>query len=514
MDGGARLPAAAGTRRGARGARLWFLIHSWLGFKLSLVLGVICLSGSLASVAHEIDWLLTPSLRSSAPSSAPLAWKAAEEALAATYPRARIGTFRVPEGPGFAATAIVTLRDGRQRIAHLDPETGRLQGDSGRQTVQRFLRDLHMWLFVTNSWGLVIVSAFSIPLLASLVTGLVVYKRFWRGFFRLRLRAGARVLIGDLHRLIGVWSLWFVAAIGVTGLWYLIEVVGYMNGHRFDRPVPAVPVQDLADLGTAPRPLGLSEAVQRAQAAYPELSIVAVVPPTSIREPVVVWGQDAAWLVRERANAVRLHPVTGAVLDIQRGEMLTPMQRVVETADPLHFGNFGGLPVKLFYLAFGLALTGLIVSGGWLALRRGVRLWHSAGPANAAGWRIGRWRWANIALLGTAAALAPAALSAWEDGGAPRDLGTRDLGPYRLTLLRQDQGPSARRGLHLRLDCGGCLANPRAAWLLVEGQPDRPIRLASSLSGFPIAQPVVGQQVSVRMETWDGMRITAGWTIE
>ncbi|WP_052389152.1 PepSY-associated TM helix domain-containing protein [Belnapia moabensis] len=290
MDGGNRLPSASGTRRGGGRARIWFLVHSWLGFKLSLVLGVICLSGSLASVSHEIDWLLTPTLRSSAPPSAPMAWGAAGDALAEAYPGARIDTVRVPEGPGFAATAIVTLPDGRQRIAHLDPSTGRVQGDASRQTVQRFLRDLHMWLFITNSWGLVTVSAFSIPLLASLVTGLVVYKRFWRGFFRLRLRAGPRVLVGDLHRLIGLWSLWFVVVIGVTGVWYLVEVIGYMNGHRFDRPVPAAPGQNLADLGAAPQPLGLGGVTRLARIAYPELRIVAVIPARSAREPVVVWG--------------------------------------------------------------------------------------------------------------------------------------------------------------------------------------------------------------------------------
>ncbi|MBL6082655.1 PepSY domain-containing protein [Belnapia sp. T18] len=514
MDGGTRLPSASGTRRGGGRARTWFLIHSWLGFKLSLVLGVICLSGSLASVSHEIDWLLTPTLRSSAPPSAPMAWEAAGDALAAAYPGARIGTVRAPEGPGFAATAIVTLPDGRQRIAHLDPSTGCVQGDASRQTVQRFLRDLHMWLFITNSWGLVIVSAFSVPLLASLVTGLVVYKRFWRGFFRLRLRAGSRVLVGDLHRLIGLWSLWFVAAIGVTSFWYLIEVIGYMNGHRFDRPVPAVPAQSLADLGAAPRPLGLGEVTRLARAAYPGLQVVAVVTARSVREPVVVWGQDAAWLVRERANAVRLHPVTGAVLDIQRGEALTPMQRVVETADPLHFGNFGGLPVKLFYFVFGLGLTGLIVSGGWLALRRGTRLWRAAGLSKTDSWRLGRWRWANIALLGTATALAPAALSAWEDGGTPRDVGTRDLGPYQVTLLWQENGPAAQRGLHLRLDCGGCLANLRSAWLRTEGQPDLPIRLASSLGSSPVAQHGPDRELSIEIEAWDGMRTTARWVTD
>jgi uncharacterized iron-regulated membrane protein len=508
---GAGAPAARKPGR----ARLWFLIHSWLGFKLSLVMGVICLSGSLAAVSHEIDWLLTPSLRAPTFADGTLDWAAAEAALRVAYPDARLSSLRAPEGPGFAATAFVALPDGTQRIAHLDPATGAFQGDTGRLTAQRLLRDLHMWLFITNSWGLVIVSLFSLPLLASVITGLVVYKRFWRGFFRLRLGAGARVLVGDLHKLVGLWSVPFVLLIGITGIWYLVEIVGMMNGHRFDRPAPGVLRTELASFGPATRAIGAAEAVERARAAFPGLRPVAVIMPRSVTAPVIVWGQAEAWLVRERANAVRLHPVTGAVLDVQRGDQLRLMERVVDTADPLHFGNFGGLPTKLLYLAFGLALTGLVVTGGWLTLRRGVRLWRDTtlrrGAAEAPR-RLGRWRWANLGLLGAAAGLAPIVVLSWDGPRDTADLGQRSLGPYAVSLLLQQGGPPEYRGLHLRVDCGGCLPNPRAATLFLPGQPAAPRPLATTLGGVPLGRPVSGP-VRLLVETWGGERFDVTWNV-
>src|SRR3546814_3107601 len=70
-------------------------------------------------------------------------------------------------------------------------------------------------------------SDLGLPLLVSLVTGLVVYKRFWKGFFRptLRIRHGARIFWGDFHRLSGIWSIWFIAVISITGTWFLIQAL-------------------------------------------------------------------------------------------------------------------------------------------------------------------------------------------------------------------------------------------------------------------------------------------------
>lgn len=56
-------------------------------------------------------------------------------------------------------------------------------------------------------------------------------QKFWKGFFKptLRFRHGARIFWGDFHRLSGIWSIWFIAVISVTGTWFLIEALLFDN---------------------------------------------------------------------------------------------------------------------------------------------------------------------------------------------------------------------------------------------------------------------------------------------
>ncbi|QYU71247.1 PepSY domain-containing protein [Leptolyngbya sp. 15MV] len=72
VDGGLAARRAAPPKA----ARTWWVVHQWVGLKLSLFLSFIMFTGTLAVVSHEIDWLLQPSLRV-APSTAqgPVAWE-------------------------------------------------------------------------------------------------------------------------------------------------------------------------------------------------------------------------------------------------------------------------------------------------------------------------------------------------------------------------------------------------------------------------------------------------------
>ncbi|NJS14030.1 MAG: PepSY domain-containing protein [Sphingopyxis sp.] len=45
---------------------LGFWLHSIFGLKLSLFLGFVCLTGTIATVSHEIEWLYKPQLRATA----------------------------------------------------------------------------------------------------------------------------------------------------------------------------------------------------------------------------------------------------------------------------------------------------------------------------------------------------------------------------------------------------------------------------------------------------------------
>ena len=360
--------------------RTWFRWHSWIGLTTGLLLFVVCWSGTIAVFSREIDLALDPGL-SASPRTERIAWAAFERTIAAARPGWWVMQMTASHGPGTTLEAWAEDERGAIWRVDGDPATGAVLGVRSLFGVQRFFRSFHMALFV-EAWPIAgvpigdwIVALLSIPLLASLVTSLVFYRRFWRGFLKLERRRGAKVFWSDVHKLTGLWSLWFLLAIALTGLWYLAE----RHLPEGAQP-PQVTIDKTADL------LGVGELVARAQRAYPELRINAVILQEFELGMIEMHGQDGGALVRDRAARVWLDTRTGEVLRVQRSSDLGPYERWIEMADPVHFGNFAGLASKVPWFVFGLALSGLCLSGAYLQAKRQERQAGAAyrGPILAA----------------------------------------------------------------------------------------------------------------------------------
>lgn len=404
-DGANTLPPRRVAK--AKGSRLWWRVHQWVGLKLSILLGFVFLTGTVAVFSHEIDWLLRPALRvEPATVEGPLAWSEAARQVAALQPKAKILLLDAPIDRGFAMTATIQTPDGRRSFVYLHPTTGAVQGEGAWVGAQRILRNMHRHLNLPTAVGVPIVSALSVLLLISLATSFVVYKKWWRGFLRPVRWRDARTAMGDLHRLAGLWSLWFVALIGATGLWYLAEST---VAKAPPAPRAKVAAVKLDARGVADR---LERNLAAARAAYPDLRIQRIVFPSGKIGAFQFQGQHRAVLVRERANVAWTDASTGKVVLTTDGRDLTAHQRLSEMADPLHFGTFGGVWTKLVWFVFGLALTSLAVSGvAVYALRLSRDDGMSAACASA--WRgMGQWRWAALAGIGVALALLPALFQA------------------------------------------------------------------------------------------------------
>lgn len=57
------MATAASAARAPKQRSLWWRVHAWAGLKLSLLLTVILLTGTLATISNEIDWLVRPAMR-------------------------------------------------------------------------------------------------------------------------------------------------------------------------------------------------------------------------------------------------------------------------------------------------------------------------------------------------------------------------------------------------------------------------------------------------------------------
>jgi uncharacterized iron-regulated membrane protein len=387
------IPARPQKRRS-----LWWIVHSWAGLKLSVFLTFILATGTLAVFAHEIDWLVTPAMRV-APRDAPTAsWGTIAEAAKQAAPDRKLTTLFAPIDPWFAIEAWVASEKGAPRRVYVDPWTGKVTGQHSWANVHRFLRQVHRHLMLPTKIGIPIVSALALLLMASLITGIVTYKKWWRGFFRRPRGGDGRRLTGDLHRLAGLWSLWFVALISLTGIWYLVETLGG------NAPVERVPTIGARTMPTGP---ALDRLVEIARRAKPGLAIREI--RFLDKEGVVFLGQDSAWLVRDRGNGVAIDPADGRVTQTLDGGSLTVHQRISEMADPLHFGTFGGLGTKILWFVFGALMTALAVTGSIIYAMRLVRT--ETGGGLRIMWRgMGIWGWIGAAAIVVALAMTPYAI--------------------------------------------------------------------------------------------------------
>lgn len=381
------LPRAIAAKAPAKRRSLWWRIHAWIGLKLSLLIAVICLSGTLAVIANEIDWLVDPAMRASPTAVADASWGQLARNVQAAVPGGHIE--QIERGPErwFATVAIVSTPDGHRRRVLLDPTSGKVNRVASFGSVQRFLRDFHRRLMLPVGVGLLLVTSLSVLILASLVSGIVSYKKFWRGFFKRPRGGGLRKTSGDIHRLAGVWSIWFVILVVLTGFWYFVEILGADAPQLF--PIEPVTAES-RERGLA-QPVGseLDRLAADAARTYPTLEIRRVLYPFEGVSALGFQGDGNTVLVTEKANAVWIDIPTGTSRMTVVGENLSIHQRIAEMADPLHFGTFGGMITKLIWFVFGAGLTALAVTGlmiyatrlrsaassAWVVAFQGVGYW-------------------------------------------------------------------------------------------------------------------------------------------
>lgn len=378
------------TSRKTSRRRAWFVIHGWLGANLALLTGLLFLSGTVATVSHEIDWLLDDRVRAVS-RARHLGWEELRELVAEAAPGEEISSiFLGPERvimPGwdlpFAARVAVRNAAGEERILFVDLSAGKVNGARSWIDFPFLMRQLHYNLFIHPA-GFYLNIMLGAWVLGAIVTGLISYRRFWRGFLRApRWQAHARVICGDLHRLIALWSLLFLLVVSVTGVWYLVPdlVMRFGGVGTASVPAPERPMLSLDDLA------------RKAEASIPGFDIRLILLPATPGGPIEFWGQADNLLMHQRGNRVILDSTTGEILMRHRSSEKNALIRWNDTTDALHFGSFGGFPGRILWCVFGIATSLLILSGTMIRAYRlsGEMSWHL--PA------LGHWRWLNLALL-------------------------------------------------------------------------------------------------------------------
>lgn len=382
MDGSR--PAPAKTPNGGRPiwpkvpaefVRAMLAGHSALGLAFAALIYLVCFSGSIAVFTYEYGRWEQPS-GPVVPEVSPQAADAAFRAVLAKNPKAHDLFLRLPEPASPRLSVHGDDPKGGEHTWFADA-SGKIVAEQ-KTPWSEFQAELHTVLHLPRAWGGFIVGLTGVALLSSLVSGVLSHPRVFKDAFAFRWGGSKRLQEADLHNRISVWGLPFHLIVSLTGafLGLTVIIVGVLALATFkgdtskayalfrgpqvkDDPRPATKVLDVA------------ATLDALKAKYPEARPTYVL----IEHPGEVGQHASVNLVTDgRLSRGETVVVDGAgkILGEVGYESGSVGLRVLSTMTPLHFGWFGGWPVKAAYLLLGLGLTAVTSSGVaiWLARRR------------------------------------------------------------------------------------------------------------------------------------------------
>ncbi|HEX5791906.1 MAG TPA: PepSY-associated TM helix domain-containing protein, partial [Rheinheimera sp.] len=333
-----------------------------------LIFCFVCVTGTIAVFSHELTWLTNPASRATNPDNLPA--KPVAELVAKVeqaYPTADVGTVMVFE-PYLVNAVLFTDHDKPFAIAYVNQYTGEIQQINQGITFIGFMRSLHGWLLFpwpgSYSVGYYLVSAMAIVMLGALITGLIIYKNFWRSFTqpKIRLNQGKKTILTDLHRLAGVWSIWFLIVMSATGLWYLIQAIMWHADIDIEPHAPLVAAEQLPAQHTTP-PVSFADAMQIAQQRFPDFQPSYLMLPEHNRGMYSLMGGGEHIFYDQYSYNLSINPWTGDIAHEKSPQSMTALQTVMHIADPLHYGTLGGIWTKAIWFLFGLILSGMSITG-------------------------------------------------------------------------------------------------------------------------------------------------------
>ena len=349
--------------------RFLFHLHSWMGLAAGAALLVIALTGSALVFRREIESVVMPQR---VLATHPVEVRLGLDELVIRLREQLIGYEPVGWLPAQSRSrndqVSVAGEDGRPpEVIWIDAATGKIHGQptDSNKTITGWLLELHYSLLGGH------IVTFLAGILATLlcllgISGVWIYRGFWKNLVRLRFNCSARIFFSDLHKTVGISSVAFNLILGFTGAyWNLTHVIGHLV-HGPDPEPPKV---------TGPRfseTLSLDGLLKEARSRIPDFEWTYLSFPTKLDEPLVFYGKLANQhaLRGEYGSTVTFNSQTGAFEDLLDIRTSGLWNQISDAFMPLHYGTFGALPVKILWSIGGLAPGILAVTGFLLWWKR------------------------------------------------------------------------------------------------------------------------------------------------
>ena len=353
--------------------RAWSWVHTWSSLVSTVFLLMLCLTGLPLVFSHELDHLLLDEAWAPAdPDGVRLSLDQVLETALARHPgdvpafmsfdedRPVVNvTSRAPDAPA-----------GSFNFQPIDQTSGEAAPPVAGHPVMEFILQLHTDMFL-GLGGMLFLGLMGLLLVAAVVSGVVLYAPFMRRlpFGTVRVEKAARTRWLDYHNLLGIVTVAWVLVVGLTGVVNTLAtpILAYWKDTA---------LRELVASEQAPATVGewasLDAAVERAKVALPGKTL------QFVAFPGTDYTTDHHYAVFFHGDTpLTTHLTTPALIDIRTGELaaVAPVPwyvKALSLSQPLHFGDYGGMGLKIVWALLDL-MTLIILGSGlylWIARRR------------------------------------------------------------------------------------------------------------------------------------------------
>ena len=336
-------------------------IHTWSGLIFGLVVSVICLSGSIIVFRQEVE--SPPKLGAGAVDSRNISLDASAREIGRLRPGVRVTRVRFPWNRNEPYVFQVRAEDKQTRRIVFDASSGQVVGEQANAAWLTWMIDLHRNVLAAKP-GRKVVGVIGIISFLFAATGLLLWLingANLRALVTVRTGSPRRFNL-ELHRAAGLWALAFVVLVSLTGV-ALSYPQTFRDAWESATGTPAavrapkatkIPVQQVRSLDEylAIGQKSMADGVPR------ELRV-----PESPTGLVSVRFWRAGDLTEAGSNRVYIDAASGTVLSTDRASDWPLGVRLFQAMAPIHYGEWGGLPIKIVWSILGVVPTVLFITG-------------------------------------------------------------------------------------------------------------------------------------------------------
>ena len=360
----------------ARAIRSWTWLHKWSSLICTAFMLLLCLTGLPLIFHHEIGHLLGTEVEAPPmPAGTPYAsLDRVLEVARARHPERVVQFASQPEDSTdlwFVTLTPTPAPTEDFKSVAVDARTAAVLAEPKfDEGFMHVMFKLHVDLFAGLP-GTLFLGFMGLLLLVAIVSGVVLYAPFMRKlrFGEVRRDRSTRVKWLDLHNLLGVVTLVWAFVVGATGMintwadllikyWQYDQLSALLEPYKGQLPVPE------GERGSVQRSLDSA----LAQAPGRKLSFIAF-PGTAFSSP-----HHTTFFLRggEPLTSKLLQPVLvdARTTEVTAAPKLPWYLTALLVSQPLHFGDYAGMPMKILWALLDIATIIVLGSGLYLWLQR------------------------------------------------------------------------------------------------------------------------------------------------